>query len=138
MGNFLLELHKKTIIKFLPSESHINTNNPFIKIIEKNLNNYFLGKQKVLPFTISPKGTNFQKKVWNEILAIKYGKTKSYYEIANILSSSPRAVGNACAKNPCLLFIPCHRVIHKNNISGNYMMGVKIKKKLLNLEKDNY
>ena len=82
-------------------------------------------------------GTEFQKKVWNEILKIEYGKTASYYDLAKILGSSPRAIGNACAKNPCILFIPCHRVILKNNSSGNYLMGHKIKKNLLKLEKEN-
>ena len=75
--------------------------------------------------------------MWNEILKIEYGNTISYYELAKILDSSPRAIGNACAKNPCILFIPCHRVILKNNSSGNYLMGNKIKKNLLKLEKEN-
>ena len=48
---------------------------------------------------------NFKKKVWSEILKIEYGKTISYYDLAKILDSSPRAIGNACAKNPCILFI---------------------------------
>ena len=60
----------------------------------------------------------------------------SYFDIAVKIDSSPIAVGNACAKNPCILLIPCHRVIQKNCLSGNYKMGAEIKKILLNLEKE--
>ncbi len=137
IGNFYLELYNNSIVKFLPSSKNIVTNNPLVKGITNNLNDYFLGKKKEFKFRINPQGTDFQKKVWNKILTIKYAQTRSYYEIAGSLSSSPRAVGNACAKNPCLLFIPCHRVINKNNFSGNYIMGKKTKMTLLNLENEN-
>ena len=98
----MIELNNDTITKFIPTKKKLNSNNQFIKRIEKNLNNYFCGKQKKLQFKINPKGTYFQKKVWNKILRIKYGYTSSYNEIAELLSSSPRAVGNACARNPCI------------------------------------
>ena len=137
IGNFLIELDKKSIIKFLPTNKQVSYNSPEIKKIESNLYKYFLGKKKIFNYKITPYGTKFQKKVWNEILKIEYGKTASYYDLAKILGSSPRAIGNACAKNPCILFIPCHRVILKNNSSGNYLMGNKIKKNLLKLEKEN-
>ena len=65
--------------------------------MKNNLYKYFLGK-KIFNYKITPYGTEFQKKVWNEILKIEYGKTISYYELAKILDSSPRAIGNACAK----------------------------------------
>ena len=84
--------------------------------------NIFMEK-KIFNFKINPNGTDFQKK-YGMKYENKYAQTSSYYEVAiKLLDSSPRAVGNACAKNPCLLFIPCHRVIHKNNYSGNYIMG---------------
>ena len=133
----MIELNENTITKFIPSRKKLNSNNQFIKSIEKNLNNYFCGKQKKLQFKVNPKGTYFQKKVWNNILRIKYGYTSSYSEIAELISSSPRAVGNACARNPCILFIPCHRVIYKNNLYGNYILGIEIKETLLRLEKYN-
>ena len=135
IGNFLIELDKKSIIKFLPTNKQVSYNSPDIKEIENNLYKYFLGKKKIFNYKITPYGTEFQKKVWNEILKIEYGNTISYYELAKILDSSPRAIGNACAKNPCILFIPCHRVILKNNSSGNYLMGHKIKKNGMKLLK---
>ena len=59
----------------------------------------------------------------------------SYLNIAEMLQTYPRAVGNACSRNTCLLFIPCHRVIKKDNTLGGFLMGKKIKEKLLILER---
>ena len=80
-------------------------------------------------------GTAFQKLVWEEIVKIPYGKTKTYSEIAAALNKPKayRAVANACGKNKIALFIPCHRVVGKNNIGG-YEYGVGLKKQLLALE----
>ena len=136
IGNFLLEFEKDNILKFVPTKRKPFLINGFAKNIENHINNYFSGKENSFSFRIKPNGTNFQKKVWLEILKIKYGQTCSYFDIANKINTSPRAVGNACGKNPCLLFIPCHRIIHKNNVLGNYQMGINIKKILLKLEKE--
>ena len=135
IGNFLLEFEKDNILKFVPTKRKPFLINGFAKNIENHIYNYFSGKENSFSFRIKPNGTNFQRKVWLEVLKIKYGQTCSYFDIANKVNTSPRAVGNACAKNPCLLFIPCHRVIKKNYEIGNYVMGIKIKKILLNLER---
>lgn len=63
-------------------------------------------------------GTAYQRKVWRYLQSIPPGKTETYGEIAKALSSSARAVGNACRANPWLLIIPCHRVVKKDNIGG--------------------
>ena len=84
------------------------------------------------------KGTNFQKKVWNEITKIPKGKTITYKELAIKIGKPKayRAVANACAKNPLLEIIPCHRVIRSDGKMGNYMgeKGIERKKKLLERE----
>ena len=84
------------------------------------------------------KGTDFQKKVWLEISKIPKGKTTSYKELAIKLGKPKayRAVANACAKNPLLEIIPCHRVIREDGKMGGYngKKGVKRKKKLLKSE----
>ena len=82
-------------------------------------------------------GTEFEKNVWNALLKVPYGKTKSYTDIAIDIGkpNSFRAVANACGKNPILLFIPCHRIISKNGDLGGFSYGIDIKEKLLNLEK---
>ena len=81
------------------------------------------------------KGTKFQLKVWEEIKKIPKGSVKTYKEIACILNkpNSSRAVANACAKNPLIIEIPCHRVIRSDGLLGGYSGrgGIKKKKKLL-------
>ena len=83
-------------------------------------------------------GTNFQKAVWEEILKIPSGKTKTYKDIAKALGSpkSYRAVANACGQNPYAPKVPCHRVIRSDGSLGGFSApgGIKIKKKLLKKE----
>lgn len=99
---------------------------------------YFDGKRKVFQLPIFLKGTEFQLKVWNELLHIPYGETRSYQEIAAALGNknAVRAVGQANKANPIPIIIPCHRVIGKNNQLIGYA-GKQIDKKaiLLELEK---
>jgi methylated-DNA-[protein]-cysteine S-methyltransferase len=64
------------------------------------------------------RGTEFQRKVWRRLMVIKPGCTTRYGELADELSTSARAVGNACRQNPCPLVIPCHRVVAKNGLGG--------------------
>jgi methylated-DNA-[protein]-cysteine S-methyltransferase len=84
-------------------------------------------------------GTDFQKRVWNEIKKIPEGETRSYKDIAVALRkpNSSRAVANACGKNPFLEEIPCHRVIRSDGKLGGYSGkgGVKQKLNLLIREK---
>ena len=83
-------------------------------------------------------GTSFQLAVWTEIAKIKRGKTKTYYELANLLGrpKSARAVANACGKNPYPGPIPCHRVIRSDGSLGGYsgLGGIETKRKLLQKE----
>lgn len=67
---------------------------------------------------LAPKGTDFQHKVWAELRQIPSGQVKTYGEIARKLGTSPRAVGNACRKNPIPFIVPCHRVIAQNGLGG--------------------
>ena len=105
--------------------------------VAKQLDEYFAGKRTNFELNISPKGTEFQKKVWAELLKIPYGKTKSYQEIAETVGkpNAQRAVGSACNKNPILLIIPCHRVVSKSGKLAGFVCGLKNKKYLINLEK---
>lgn len=64
------------------------------------------------------RGTDFQKRVWQAIQAIPVGQVRSYGELAEQLGTSARAVGNACAKNPVPVIIPCHRVVASNHFGG--------------------
>lgn len=82
------------------------------------LKNYFDSSISVFSIPLAPQGTSFQRAVWHELSKIPPGETRTYGEIANKLNSSPRAVGNACRKNPIQIIIPCHRVISANGIGG--------------------
>lgn len=85
---------------------------------------------------VKPKGTMFQQRVWQALLAIPYGETVSYGEIARMVSCrSAQAVGQAIGANPIALLIPCHRVIAANGRLGGYAYGKEIKRRLLELER---
>ena len=77
-----------------------------------------------------------RKKIWKELRNIKYGKTKTYGDIAKTLRTSPRYVGNVCGQNNHLLVIPCHRVVRSDGTLGGFsgLGGIKLKQKLLKLE----
>ena len=108
--------------------------------VAKQLDEYFTGKRTKFELNISPSGTEFQKKVWAELLKIPYGKTKSYQEIAETIGNpyAQRAVGSACNKNPILLIIPCHRVVSKTGKLTGFSCGINRKEQLLKLESNQY
>ena len=89
-----------------------------------------------LEYKLKLKGTIFQKLVWKELIKIKYGTTKTYNELAIKLNTSPRAIGNACSRNRCLIIIPCHRVVCSNGSIGGFILGEKVKNYLINLEQN--
>ena len=81
-------------------------------------------------------GSKLQIKIWKELIKIPYGKTKSYGEIAKIVKTSPRYVGNVCGQNKHLLVVPCHRVIRTDGSLGGFSGsgGLSLKKRLLDME----
>ena len=103
------------------------------------LEEYFDGRRKEFDIPIKLRCTEFQKKVWNELLKIPYGATVSYKDIAIKIGNPKacRAVGMANHNNPILIIVPCHRVINENNKLGGYALGLDLKRKLLELEKEN-
>ena len=112
------------------------------KISEKaymELKEYFAGKRKTFDIPIKLIGTEFQKKVWKELLKIPYGKTVSYKDIAISIDNPKacRAIGMANHNNPILIIVPCHRVVNENGNLGGYALGLDIKRKLLEIEKNN-
>lgn len=102
----------------------------------KQLMEYFEGKRTEFKLLLNPHGTEFQKKVWQELSKIPFGKTKSYQEIANQLGDTKviRAAASANGKNPIAIIIPCHRVIGSNGSLTGYAGGLHRKKWLLDFE----
>lgn len=104
--------------------------------LKKNLINYFFKKTKKINPNILLEGSKLQIKIWKELIKIPYGKTKSYGEIAKIVKTSPRYVGNVCGQNKHILIVPCHRVIRTDGSLGGFSSsgGLSLKKRLLNME----
>ena len=101
------------------------------------LKEYFNQNRKTFSFDVFPRETPFQYLVWREIKKISYGSTKTYMDLAKILSTSPRAIGNACAQNKCLILIPCHRIVSTTGklLGFSALGGTKTKKQLITIEK---
>ena len=126
-------------INVTESEKESEKETPLIKKTIKELEEYFEGKRKFFDIPISIKGTEFQEKVWEALLRIPYGETKSYEDIAKMIGcpKGARAVGMANHNNKIIIIIPCHRVIGKNGKLIGYAGGLPVKEKLLQIE-SNY
>ncbi len=104
------------------------------------LREYLQGKRQSFDLPLDLRGTPFQQKCWQALLAIPYGKTVSYADIARAVGSPKapkgfRAVGMANNRNPVAIIVPCHRVVESNGKLGGYGGGLPLKEWLLTLEK---
>lgn len=103
----------------------------------KEIEEYLAGERTAFDLPLRPEGTPFQKRVWDALLTIPYGETRSYRDIA-VLAGSPkgfRAVGMANNHNPIPILIPCHRGIGADGSMTGYGGGLPIKIKLLETER---
>lgn len=112
------------------------SNNRVLKLLEKELSQYFKGKLTKFTVPVEFTGTDFQKKVWEELQNISFGEYRSYQSQADAMKrpKSVRAVANANSRNKLCLVVPCHRVIGKNLSLTGYAGGVERKAALLKLE----
>ncbi len=110
-----------------------------IKETKRQLDEYFAGKRKEFDIPTRLEGTEFQKRVWEELRKITYGKTVTYKDIAEAVGCPKgfRAVGLANNRNPISIIYPCHRVIGSNGSLTGYGGGLDVKEKLLELERGN-
>ena len=141
IGKIGIRENGKYITDIIFSKSEEKTDNinetELIKAAFKQIKEYLGGDRKYFDLPIETIGTEFQKKVWNELRNIPYGQTKTYKDIALAIKNEKacRAIGNANNKNPLPIIIPCHRVIGSNGKLVGYSGGLDIKEKLLNIEK---
>lgn len=109
---------------------------PIIEECKKQLAEYFDGQRTVFNISIKPQGTDFQQKVWNQLMTIPYGTSINYSQLAIALGDikSIRAAGTANGKNKIPIIIPCHRVIGKDGSLVGFAGGLNRKQYLLQLE----
>jgi methylated-DNA-[protein]-cysteine S-methyltransferase len=109
---------------------------PVLREAERQLDRYFRGRLRRFDLPLSPRGTDFQKRVWAMMLDIPFGETATYGGFAMALSSGPRAVGMACGRNPIPIIVPCHRVLGSGGTIGGYSggRGLPTKRRLLAIE----
>jgi methylated-DNA-[protein]-cysteine S-methyltransferase len=96
---------------------------PLLQEAISQLAAYFKGDLKHFELPLRATGTDFQKAVWDLIVEIPYGSTRSYGDLSRDLESAPRAVGGACGKNPIPIIVPCHRIRAANYKVGGFSGG---------------
>jgi len=132
-----IDLHKRSVEDMsrllrgtiTPDDRHNET-------VLAQLHEYLEGKRRTFDVPLDLRGTPFQQAVWNQLLRIPYGETRSYSEVAASIGrpTALRAVGRAVGANPVSIVIPCHRVIGKDGSLVGYGGGLPLKERLLALE----
>jgi methylated-DNA-[protein]-cysteine S-methyltransferase len=120
------------------SELVADEQHPVLVKTERQLREYFDRKRKSFSITLDMQGTSFQKNVWDALLAIPFGETRSYGQLAKQLGNprATRAVGAANGRNPVSIIVPCHRVIGSSGKLTGFAGGLMTKAHLLHLEKN--
>lgn len=119
------------------SELVADDRHPVLAETEQQLGEYFSGKRKAFSVALDLRGTRFQKDVWDALLGIPYGETRTYGQLAKQLGNprATRAVGAANGRNPVSIIVPCHRVIGSSGKLTGFAGGLDTKAQLLALEK---
>lgn len=132
----MLNTEYKILKKYLQTDI-AEGNNDHLNDLRRELSEYFSGKRKAFSVALSFTGTDFQKSVWDELMRIPYGTTRSYGEQALALGNtlSVRAVAGANGMNKISIIVPCHRVIGENGNLTGYGGGLWRKKWLIEHEK---
>jgi AraC family transcriptional regulator of adaptative response/methylated-DNA-[protein]-cysteine methyltransferase len=132
----MLNTEYKILGKYLKEEM-MEGDNDHINQLAKELEAYFQGKRKLFSVQLVFTGTDFQKRVWDELLRIPFGTTRSYTKQAEAIggTTSVRAVANANGMNKISIVVPCHRVIGENGHLTGYGGGLWRKKWLIDHEK---
>ena len=110
---------------------------PVLVEAARQLDQYFAGQRKEFELKLEFRGTDFQKRVWDELLKIPFGETRTYGEIARRLGNvnAMRAVGAANGRNPIPIIAPCHRVIGASGALVGFGGGLEVKEYLINFER---
>ena len=135
--NFMpcVERNKRRLVRLLNAE-FVAESSDVLEQTKKELDEYFAGKRKTFDILLHPVGTDFQQQVWQALLEIPYGETRTYKEIAQRVNNLKgiRAVAQAIGANGISILIPCHRVIGTNHSLTGFAGGLQAKRLLLETE----
>ena len=117
-------------------ENVMDAHDPVLDAAQSQIAQYFAGERKTFDLPLALRGTAFEQAVWHALLEIAYGDVQSYSALARRLDkpAAARAVGGACARNPLLIVVPCHRVIASSGRLTGFAGGMEAKRALLTLE----
>ncbi len=112
---------------------------PLLRHARDQLEQYFDGERRTFDLPLAPHGTPYQRRVWDALLAIPYGQTRTYTQVAAIAGGVSRSVGGANSRNPIPIIIPCHRVLAATGLGGfsggpSVRESLETKRRLLHLE----
>lgn len=121
---------------FDTNQLYQDDNHPLLVRCRQQLQQYFDGKLTTFDIPLDLKGTSFQKAVWNSLLAVQYGQSKSYKAIAESIGkpTASQAVGAAVGQNPIMIIVPCHRILGATRKLTGFRGGLSMKEQLLQLE----
>jgi methylated-DNA-[protein]-cysteine S-methyltransferase len=135
VGALVLEEDRGALIAIRWSDEKAGNGSPFLIEAARQLEAYFAGKLREFDLPLRPAGSEFELRVWAAMQDIAYGETRCYGDLAIATGSAPRAVGQACGRNPIPIVIPCHRVLGKGWMGGySGAGGIGTKRTLLSLE----
>lgn len=131
------ERNKHRLVKYMNAVFRVGTSD-VLEQTKKQLDEYFAGTRKAFDIPLHPVGTEFQQQVWNALLEIPYGETRSYKDIALSIANLKgiRAVAQAIGANGISILIPCHRVIGSNHSLTGFAGGIEAKRILLEIERE--
>jgi methylated-DNA-[protein]-cysteine S-methyltransferase len=134
LSGILWETERPNRVSFEPMVENINC--PILNMTADQLSEYFSGRRSVFDVPLHFKGTDFQKQVWDALLTIPFGETRTYSEVAQQIGrpAAVRAVGAANGRNPIAIIAPCHRVIGMDGALTGFAGGLKAKELLLTIE----
>jgi methylated-DNA-[protein]-cysteine S-methyltransferase len=105
-------------VDFLSKGNVLPAKTMLAKKVVRQLEDYFQNPSSGFDLPLQATGTEFQQQVWQVMRGIPAGEVMTYGQVAEVLNSSPRAVGNACRANPIPIIVPCHRIVSKQGIGG--------------------
>lgn len=118
VGRLTIAQAEDAIVALGWGDSVAGEETPLLAEGRRQLEAYFAGALRRFDLPLAPPGSAHEQRVWAAMRQISYGETRCYADLARDVGSAPRAVGNACGRNPIPIVIPCHRVLAKGGLGG--------------------